>query len=143
MIMSRPWTLPLLLLLIAHLHCAKDSTTAQPRSTEDGSKAALHVPLCTLVANPSGYDGKRVAVEGCVTTDGREYIALSDLTNPCDHGGMVPVDAPTLRAEHRFEAEPGKKVCGTFVGTFRVSTLFYDRVLEVEETSNLRTSALE
>jgi hypothetical protein len=53
----------------------------------------------------------------------------------------VPVDAPTFRAAEQYEPEAGKKVCGTFTGTFRASTELYKRVLEVEATSNLQTSA--
>lgn len=133
-----------LLLAIATLHCAKPvDTSVAPQPRESRSGASAVVPLCAVVANPSAYDGKRVTVTGCVTTDGREYVALSDLKKPCREGGIVPIDAPTLRAEHQFEAEAGKKVCGMFTGTFRASTVLYNRVLEVEETSNLQTSALK
>jgi hypothetical protein len=57
-------------------------------------------------------------------------------------GGILPVDAPTLRPEQQFDAEPGKKVCGTLTGTFRASNALYQRVLEVEETSGLTTTLL-
>ena len=100
------------------------------------------VPLCTVVENPTLYDGRRVTMSGCVTTDGREYTVLSDIEEPCTRGGIVPIDAPALRREQQFDAEPGKKVCGTFTGTFRASNALYERVLEVEETSDLITSAL-
>lgn len=144
MIISRSSGWSVLLLAIATLYCTKPlQKSAAPQSRSSRSQVAVDVPLCVVVANPSAYDGKRVTVAGCVTTDGREYVALSDLEKPCREGGIVPIDAPTLRAEHQFEAEAGKKVCGTFTGTFRASTVLYNRVLEVEETSNLQTRALE
>jgi hypothetical protein len=101
------------------------------------------VPLCSLVAHPATYDGKRVTVAGCVTTDGREYVVLSNLENPCPDGGVVPIDAATLESADQYEAAPGRKVCGTFTGTFRASTALYNRVLEVEDTSGLVASVLE
>jgi hypothetical protein len=144
MIVSRWSGWSILVLAIAILHCAKPlHTSAAPQSRGNRSEVSVVVPLCVVVANPDAYDGKRVTLTGCVTTDGREYVALSDLEKPCREGGIVPIDAPTLRAEHQFEAEAGKKVCGTFTGTFRASTALYNRVLEVEETSNLQTSAWE
>ncbi|HEX8151948.1 MAG TPA: hypothetical protein VF698_02430 [Thermoanaerobaculia bacterium] len=144
MIVGRSSAWSVLLLAIATLHCAKPlPTSAAPQAGTSRSEASVVVPLCVVVANPGAYDGKRVTVTGCVTTDGREHVALSDFEKPCREGGIVPVDVPTLGAEHQFEAEAGKKVCGTFTGTFRASTVLYDHVLEVEETSNLRTSALQ
>lgn len=74
--------------------------------------------------------------------DGRWVMVLSDIAKPCSGGGIVPVDALALRREQQFDAEPGKKVCGTFTGTFRASNALYERVLEVEETSGLISSAL-
>ena len=144
MIISRASRWAVLLLAIAIWHCAKPlETTAGPESRSSRLEASVVVPLCTVVANPSAYDGKRVTMTGCLTTDGREYVALSDLEKPCLEGGIVPIEAPTLRAEHQSDLEAGKKVCGTFTGTFRASTVLYNRVLEVEETSNLETSALD
>lgn len=55
---------------------------------------------------------------------------------------IVPVEAPSLRRDQQFDPEVGKKVCGTFTGTFRASNALYQRVLEVEETSGLTTTAL-
>lgn len=119
-------------LLVAAMSCTKPVPT--------NVSHALTVPLCTIVEKAADYDGKRVTVYGCVTTDGHEYVVLSDHDRPCPNGGLVPIEAPALRPEQRYEPEPGKKVCGTFIGTFRASTTLYKRVLEVEETSGLTTS---
>ena len=125
------------------MSCANPLKTATTReSLKTGADGALVVPLCAIVENAALYDGKRVAVNGCVTTDGNEHVVLSNHDNPCPNGGLVPIDALTLRPEERYEAERGKKVCGTFTGTFRASTTLYKRVLEVEETSNLTTTTL-
>jgi hypothetical protein len=71
---------PLLLLAIAALHCAQPaSTRAAGQSSDGGADVAIVVPLCEVVSNPAAYDGKRVTVNGCVTTDGREYVALSNI----------------------------------------------------------------
>src|SRR5438552_18569567 len=133
---NRRWGWQSILCGIAGLHCAKGISTPATSQT----KSALNVPLCAIVADPTQYDGKRVTVRGCITTDGREYAVLSYLQKPSSNGGIVPIDAPTLRTAQKFHAGPDKKICGTFTGTFRASTTLYDRVLEVEKTSNLQTS---
>lgn len=130
------------LLMLSALSCADRDSTAVQSARNGEAEPVTVVRLCAVVEDPARYDGKRVSMIGCVTTDGREYVVLSDLGYPCARGGIVPIDAPTLRREQQFDAHPGKKVCGTFVGTFRASNGLYERVLEVEETSNLATSAL-
>jgi hypothetical protein len=133
-----------MLLIVAALHCARSAKTVRAeQSTSGKSETAQAVPLCSLVSHPATYDGKRVTVAGCVTTDGSEYVVLSNLESPCPEGGVVPLDDPKLSSAEAYEAVPGKKVCGAFTGTFRASTALYNRVLEVEGTSGLRTSALE
>lgn len=139
MILIRCSPLHFLIPAIVAFHCGK----ADPTVLRSHTRPAIAVPLCSVVDNPSRYDGKRVTVRGCITTDGREYVALSDLERPCRNGGIVPIDAPALRSAQKFHAEVDKKVCGTFTGTFRASTALYDRVLEIEETANLKTSALK
>jgi hypothetical protein len=94
------------------------------------------------VVNPRQYDGKRVSVTGCVTTDGGEYVVLSDVDHPCSDGGIVPTYGPGLKEEQQFHPAVGKMVCGTFTGTFRASTALYERVLEVEETADLHAISL-
>lgn len=134
--------MPICLVVLAGLRCGKPVNPAVPRDATNQAAASAVVPLCSVVQNPTLYDGRRVTISGCVTTDGREYVVLSDIAKPCSGGGIVPVDAPALRREQQFDAESGKKVCGTFTGTFRASNALYERVLEVEETSGLITSAL-
>jgi hypothetical protein len=130
------------LLMLAAVHCANPVNTAVPKNSGNGATAPIVVSICTVVENPGRYDGKRVTVSGCVTTDGREYEVLSNLAKPCSRGGIVPVFARGLRREQRFDAEPDKKVCGTFTGIFRASNGLYDRVLEIEQTSDLEKTAL-
>lgn len=132
-----------IILSIAATRCANPfNTTRAPQQMSSKSHAPIVVTLCAVVENPAQYDGKRVTLSGCVTTDGLEYVVLSDLKKPCPRGGIVPVNAPALRREQQFDAEAGKKVCGTFTGTFRASNALYQRVLEVEETSGLTTTPL-
>jgi hypothetical protein len=117
--------------------------TRRGETSNTRSQAALVTPLCQLVATPAAYDGKRVTVIGCVTTDDREFVVLSNLERPCSNGGLVPIETSTLKPAKRIGAVAGKKVCGTFTGTFRAMTPLHQRVLEIEETSNLQRSALK
>lgn len=130
------------MLMLVVVNCAKPISTAAQKEVGEQAATSMAVPLCAVVENPALYDGKRVTITGCVTTDGREYTVLSDIENPCSRGGMVPVSTPRLRREQQFDARPGKKVCGTFTGTFRASNGLFYRVLEVDETSGLTTSAI-
>lgn len=121
--------------------CAEPIDTADaPQRTTSASDAAIVVPLCAVVENPAQYDGKRVTITGCITTDGYHYVVLKNLEHPCSGGGIVPVHALALPPEQRFEPGADKKVCGTFTGTFLASNPLYKRVLEVEKTSGLKES---
>jgi hypothetical protein len=141
--MMKEWIVSPVLMMIVAAGCVNSGDPAgQNRRTSDRAGTLITVPLCTVVENPAAYDGKRVTINGCVTTDGREYVVLSNLEKPCSRGGLVPVETLALRREQRFDAQPGQKVCGTFTGTFRASNGLFDRVLEVEETFGLTRSAL-
>ena len=133
-IMLRRIILASLSILVA-VHCANPFKGAVQKKPSDETDASIAVSLCAVVENPAVYDGKRVTMTGCVTTDGFEHVVLSNIERPCSRGGIVPVEAPTLRHEQRIDPQPGKRVCGTFTGTFRASNGLFDRVLEVEETS--------
>lgn len=92
--------------------------------------------ICTVVKEPNRFDGKRVAVNGCVTTDGFEHVSLSDPAG-CEFGALVPIDSVKLPPNQRYVLEPNERLCGLFTGTFRAATVVYDRVLEVENATNL------
>jgi len=91
------------------------------------------VELCDVIADPGRFDGKRIAVDGCITTDGREYTVLANRRHPCSGGGIVPVEGPDLPSGQRLHLKATEATCGTFKGIFRKTTLVYDRVLEIDE----------
>jgi len=128
--------LALVSLLVASCNGRKGSSHVV-ENHQSASVIAMDATLCEIVGNPLRYDGKRVSVRGCITTDGREHIALSDSTWPCADGGLVPVESARLSPERQYHAAPNKKVCGTFIGTFRAATLVYQHVLEVDDTAAL------
>jgi hypothetical protein len=98
--------------------------------------------ICEIVKDPRRFDNMRVSVSGCVTTDGKEYVTLSDISQ-CVAGGLVPIESKVLLKSKRYEVRPDERVCGVFTGTFRLATVVYDRVLEVEDTSNLHTRVIQ
>jgi hypothetical protein len=127
--------MPALCLLVAY--CGAPARSGR----EVAAKVAEKTTICEIVRDPGRFDGKRVTVSGCITTDGKEYIALSDIGGKCT-GGLVPVESTRLPASKHYEVRADERVCGVFTGTFRRATVVYDRVLEVEDTSNLRTAPI-
>jgi hypothetical protein len=96
--------------------------------------------ICNIAATPRAFYKKRVTVEGCVTTDGLEHTALTD--KDCPYTGIGLIESIRLRPQQRFYPDRDKQVCGTFSGIFQASTMIETNVLEIDETANLRTSAV-
>jgi hypothetical protein len=102
--------------------------------------APIRTSVCAVVDDARRYDGMRIAVNGCITTDGFEHVVLSGVGDvDCANGGIVPVESKRLPPHQQFRTDPRKKVCGTFTGTFRASTELYERVLAIEGTANLQS----
>ena len=134
-------TLRGLLLVTLVCRCTEETGIQSPsRRAEPGESLPIVRPLCMVLSNPARYDGTRITVRGCVTTGNREYVFLGDPSRRC--GTMVPLDSPSLRSADRYTPEADKVVCGVFTGTFRISRVLGEPVLEVDSTSELKTSPL-
>jgi hypothetical protein len=107
-------------------------TRRHPVSHRD---AAIDATICGLVADPRAFDGKKVRVSGCITTDGYEYIVLSDPSNAC--GGLVPDTQLDPAAGRVYLIRPDRRVCGVFTGTFQASNPVYGRFLQVESSKSV------
>ena len=129
MIAARNTLLGIMLLLLLAQSCNRAATLRVP--------AIERTTVCTISRNPEKFDGRRVSVSGCITTDGYERIVLSD-RGLCTSGGLVPIESTVLPRAQQYSAKRDHRVCGVFTGTFRLRTAVYDRVLEVERTSNLQ-----
>jgi hypothetical protein len=97
----------------------------------------IKTTVCKIAAAPHAFYKKRVTVEACVTTDGIEHTALTD--KDCPYMGIGLTESIRLRPRQRLFPERDKQVCGTFSGVFQASTMIETNVLEVDETSHLRT----
>ena len=121
-----------------------EPTRAHVNARSNGIPTAVKTTICAIAADPRQFYDKRVAVAGCVTTDGIERTVLQDRT--CPYTGIHLMESGELRPEQRFFPEPGKEICGTFTGTFRASVQFErmvlnTNVLEVEQTAHLTTKS--
>jgi hypothetical protein len=131
--------------------CSRDSSEHQTaRNAMTGGMAgndlssAIATTVCEIAAAPSQFYGKRVIVEGCITTDGIERTVLNDKT--CPYSGIGPAEGPRLAPGQRFFPEVDKEVCGMFTGVFRATTSIEGitvdtNVLEIDETANLKMTA--
>jgi hypothetical protein len=132
-----------LLLLPSLAQCRRVSTThpsapAKPPIAKAGSSDALSTTVCAIAAEPEEFYGKRVRVDGCVTTDGIEHTVLRDKN--CPYVGIGPAESGKLRPDQRFFAEVDKQVCGTFMGVFEASRSLGTMIV-IEETANLKTGS--
>lgn len=135
-------TLPILALAL--LRCGNGVTTGEPgvAATQSATSAtATQTSICEVVAAPHAFDGRRVKVYGCISTDGQEHSALTDPKTTCGGGGLVPVEAPALPLSEEPNADANTIVCGSFTGTFRASNALYQRVLEIDKTEALTRQA--
>ena len=122
--------------------CGNRFATGEPAQADNdlGQQArgqTARTTVCMLAKDPGKFDGRRVKVDGCISTDGQEHSSLMDSEVECPSGGLVPVESKDLPSVQRPRANADTIVCGTFVGTFHASTPLYDGVLEVEETTAL------
>jgi len=97
-----------------------------------------------MATNPKKFYGKRVMVDGCVTTDGIEHTVLGN--KECPYTSIDAAESAKLHATRRFFPEADKCLCGTFTGVFYESrslgNLIVDtNVLEIDETANLKTTS--
>jgi len=114
------------------------------RSARNSLGSAIATTVCVIAAAPSQFYGKRVTVEGCITTDGIERTVLNDKT--CPYSGIGPAEGPRLAPAQRFFPEVDQEVCGTFTGVFHATTsiagtTMETNVLEIDEIANLKTFA--
>lgn len=91
--------------------------------------APTEIPLCTVLADPSTYEGKLLTLRASVESDGRHLTLLTDAT--CHGSGIALVVENEIAngeaaaaiskaiAEQRFGA-PTKQISGTFTGIFRL-----------------------
>ena len=77
---------------------------------------------------------------GCITTDGREYVVMSDPERLCKNGGIVPNETVKL-PRRQYYVDVNHRVCGKFTGVFHSATPIYNRVLAIEEADKVTTSA--
>jgi hypothetical protein len=138
------------LILSSIVQCRGRSTahtvSKDARASRVTSSAPLRATVCSIVTNPEKFYGKRVMVDGCVTTDGIEHTVLGN--KECPYTGIDAAESAKLHADQRFSPKFDKNLCGTFTGVFHKSrslgNLIVDtNVLEIEETANLRSSPLE
>lgn len=124
------------LLLLTQSACDRAATSSAPNIE--------NTTICAISRSPLSFDGRRVSVNGCITTDGYEYVILSDRDH-CASGALVPIESTKLPLAQQYSAKVkiDQRVCGIFTGTFRLKTAVYHRVLEVESTSNLKSSLVK
>jgi hypothetical protein len=120
------------------IRCGNGLTRDTPSAT---SSAAVQTSVCALADEPQSFDGRRVELYGCISTDGQEHSSLTDPRATCRGGGLLPVEAPALPEGQKPRANAGTIVCGTFTGTFRASNGLFERVLEIERTMSLTRRA--
>jgi hypothetical protein len=142
---ARSWLL--LLLLPCSVQCRSHSARGSVSAKQSvGSASVLRTTVCAIAANPKAFYGKRVTVEGCVTTDGIEHSVLGD--KACPYTGIGPAESVKLRPAERFFPQVDKQVCGTFTGVFQatrsIGSIVVDaNVLEIEETAHLKTLPID
>ena len=86
---------------------------------------AQPVSICTVVRNPSQFNGKMLRVRARVETDGREHMALYD--DSCISAGGFSVEPEIERGDDALRRalppgeipRPGHRVYGTFDGIFQ------------------------
>jgi hypothetical protein len=135
-------TVWVILLTVMEIGCGNRFATGEPAQTDNdlGQQArgqTVHTTVCMLAKDPGKFDGRRVTVDGCISTDGQEHSSLMDSEAECPSGVLVPVESKDLPSVQRPRADADTIVCGTFVGTFHASTPLYERVLEIDETTTL------
>jgi hypothetical protein len=101
----------------------------------------IRTTVCEISTNPRKFYNQRLTVSGCVSSDGVEHTALTDMS--CPYTGISPAQSATLPEEQRFTPSINSDVCGTFTGTFRDALVFQKviidtNVLVIEQTANLK-----
>ena len=114
-------------------HVVVEPSTSRPLKAD--------VTICEIASHPERFVGQRVVVEGCITTDGQEYSALTQ-AEYCAAGGLSPNRSPDYGPKEWSYLKPGQKACGTFAGTFRGLNMFNSRVLEIDDAQNVRITSL-
>lgn len=122
--------------------CHNGVDTPAPRSARAAERLLADTTICEIALAPERFVGKRVVVEGCITSDGQEYTALTQRVGYCDAGGLSPSKSPEYKPAEWFYPKPDERACGTFAGVFRGPDMLNSRVLEIEDAENVQIMPL-
>lgn len=131
------------LVLIAAGACRGGVDVSGGAGAMTAQELQANATICEIASDPERFIGKRVIVEGCITSDGQEYTALTQIIGYCDAGGLSPNKSPDYRPAEWFYPRPDEKACGTFAGVFRGPNIFNSRVIEIDDARNVRIVPLQ
>jgi hypothetical protein len=128
----------LTLWLVTVSACQNGTNTTGGGPVMSAQELRPNTTICEIAMDPQRFIGKRVVVDGCITSDGQEYTVLTQVDGHCDAGGMSPGMSPDYRPTEWVYPKPDEKACGTFAGVFRGPDMLNSRVLEIGDAQNVR-----
>lgn len=105
-------------------------------SNSGAVRKAIRTDVCSIVANPKTYDGRRVVIDACVASDEYEYVFLFDEHTTCRGPGLTPLEGKQVTVTLT------RNMCGEFMGTFyydeKPTILSQTHKLYIDAVANLR-----
>jgi hypothetical protein len=99
---------------------------------------AISTDICSIVVTPKAYDGRRVVIHACVSSDEYEYTFLFDERAACVRSGLTPLEGKHLRG-----VTLTKDKCGDFTGLFyydeRPTIVSQTHKFYIDKVANLST----